>query len=108
MQQLKQYYHPKPSLPPSNIDSKAPRSGRMQGPKCLETEVDKYEIGRHINKVDIMSDDDFMLISNVRHPPPHFVYPTTNGRRFNSDWFRIFAGGGGGGDIQNTLMEHSV
>ena len=93
-QQLKQSYHPKPSLPPSNIDSKAPRSERVQGPKFLETEVDKYDIGLYINKIDTMSNDEkFMLISNVWHLPPHFVYPTTNDRRFNSDWFKIFAGG---------------
>ena len=58
----------------------------MQGPIFLETEVDKYDIGLYINKVDTMSDD-------VWHPLPHFVYPTTNGRRFNSDWFKIFVGG---------------
>ena len=78
----------------------------MHGPKFLETEVDKYDIRLYINKVDTMSDDDkFMLISNVWQPPPHFVYPTTDDWRFNSDWFKIFAGGCA---IQNTLMEHSV
>ena len=56
-QQLKQSCDPKPSLPPSNINSQAPRSERMQRPTFLETEVVKYDIGLYINKVDTISDD---------------------------------------------------
>ena len=106
LQQLKQYHHPKPSLPPSNIDSKAPRSERIQGPNFLETEVDKYDIGLYINKVDTMSDDDkFMLISNVgtHHRILYIQRPMADDLIQIGSKYLL-----GGCAIQNTLMEHYV